>query len=246
MAGVRGILSADSTELISLKIAEASTLFTDWLLAIVTMWLAWELLGQALRLRDRAVGLWVGAFGAVGGSVLLAGIVQTFSTSMDPSTVALARTGTLVLASAASLLFLLSTLRAFTSGRVLAIGAGLAVAKFTLFAVYVAVNDDARMVIYDSALTMLVVIVLSTWGAWAQRLPSATWILAGVLVSMLAALFQQGRVSIHPRFTYNDLYYVVQTAAMYLLYRGGLLLRQRTNSVPDFEATQPLPFAREE
>ena len=165
---------------------------------------------------------------------------------MDPSAAALTRTATLVLADAARLLFLLSTLRAFTSGRALAIGAGLAVAKFALFVVYVAVNDDVRMVIYDGALTMLVVIVLSTWGAWAQRMPSATWILAGVLVSMLGALFQQGRVSIHPHFNHNDLYHVIQTGAMYLLYRGGLLLRERSPTAPDFDATQPLPIVREE
>jgi hypothetical protein len=152
----------------------------------------------------------------------------------------------LVLVNAAGLLFLLSTLRAFTSGRALAIGAGLAVAKFALFAVWVAVNDDVRTVIYDGALTMFVVIVLSTWGAWARRMPSATWILAGVLVSMLAALFEQGRVSIHPQFDHNDLYHVIQTAAMYLLYRGGLLLREREPAAPDFEATQPPPIAREE
>ena len=63
---------------------------------------------------------------------------------------------------------------------------------------------------------------------------------------MLAALFEQGRVSIHPQFDHNDLYHVIQTAAMYLLYRGGLLLREREPAAPDFEATQPLPIAREE
>jgi Family of unknown function (DUF6962) len=228
------------------KVAESSTLLTNWLLAGVTAWLAWELFRQALRLKDRAMGLWVGAFCAVAGSSALGGISQAFSASMEPSVAALTRTGTLVLVNAAGLLFLLSTLRAFTSGRALAIGAGLAVAKFALFTVCVAVNVDVRMVVYDGALTMLVVIVLSTWGAWAQRKPSATWILAGVLVSMLAALFEQGRVSIHPQFDHNDLYHVIQTAAMYLLYRGGLLLREREPAAPDFEATQPLPIAREE
>lgn len=229
-----------------MKLAESSTLFANWLLAAVTAWLAWELFRQALRLKDRAMGLWVGAFCAVAGSSALGGISQAFSASMDPSVAALTRTGTLVLVNAAGLLFLLATLRAFTSGRALAIGAGLAVAKFALFTVCVAVNDDVRMVVYDGALTMLVVIVLSTWGAWAQRKPSATWILAGVLVSMLAALFEQGRVSIHPQFDHNDLYHVIQTAAMYLLYRGGMLLREREPAAPDFEATQPLPIAREE
>ena len=228
-----------------MKIAESGILLTDWLLAAVTAWLAWELFREALRLKDRAIGLWVGAFCAVAGSSTLGGISQSFSASMEPGAAILVRTGTLVLADAAILLFLLSTLRAFTSGRALAIGAGLAVAKFALFVVCAAVKDDVRMVIYDGALTMLVVITLGTWGAWAQRMPSATWILAGVLVSMLGALFQQGRVSIHPQLSYDDLYHVVQTAAMYLLYRGGLLLRER-GPAPDFEATQPLPIAKEE
>ena len=229
-----------------MKFAESGTLLSNWLLAAVTAWLAWKLFRHALRLKDRAIGLWVGAFCAVAGCSALAGISQVFSASMDPSMAALTRTGAPVLANAANLLFLLSTLRAFTSGRVLAVGAGVAVAKFALFSVCVAVNDDVRMVVYDGALTMIVVIVLSTWGAWAQRLPSATWILAGVLVSMLGALFQQGRVSIHPHFGHDDLYRVIQTGAMYLLYRGGLLLRERERTAPDFEATQPLPVVKEE
>jgi hypothetical protein len=223
---------------VHVKIAESSVGITNWLLATVTLWLAWELLRRALRLKDRALGLWVGAFCAVAGSAALSGASQGFSASME--------TGTLVLASVASLLFLLSTLRVYTYGRVLAVSAGLAVAKFALFAVWVAVNDDLRMVVYDAALTMLVIIVLTTWGAWARRNASATWILAGVLVSMLAALFEQGRVSIHPQFSHDDLYHVVQMGAMYLLYRGGLLLREREPAAPDFEATQPLPFVGEE
>jgi hypothetical protein len=229
-----------------LKFAESGTLLSDWLLAAVTAWLAWELFRQALRLKDRAIGLWVGAFCAVAGCSALAGISQAFSASMEPSTAALIRTSTLMLADAASLLFLLSILRAFTTGRALCIGAGLAVAKFALFAACVAFKDDVRIVIYDGALTMFVIIVLSTWGAWARRMPSATWILAGVLVSMLGALFQQGRVFIHPHFGHDDLYRVIQTGAMYLLYRGGLLLREREPTAPDFEATQPLPIVKEE
>jgi hypothetical protein len=229
-----------------LKIIESGALLSDWLLAAVTAWLAWELFRQALRLKDRAIGLWVGAFCAVAGSAGLGGIAHSFAAPMEPSVAALTRTSTLVLADAASLLFLLATLRAFTYGRALGIGAGLAVAKFALFVACVAMKDDVRIVIYDGALTMFVIIVLCTWAAWARRVPAATWILAGVLVSMLGALFYQGRVSIHPHFGHDDLYHVIQTGAMYLLYRGGLLLREREATAPDFEATQALPVAREE
>jgi hypothetical protein len=228
------------------RIAEPSTLVTDWLLALFTAWLAWELFRQAYRLKDRAIGLWLGAFCAVAASAALGGAWHGFSLQIDQTLATLLWSGTVILASAASLLFLLSTLHVYTSGRLLGVLAGVAVSKFALIALWLAVNDDFRMVAYDSVLTMLVIVVLNTWGAWARHMPSAPWVLAGMLVSMLAALVQQGRVSIHPHFNHNDLYHVIQMGAMYLLCRGGLLLREREPTAPDFAATQPLPIAGEE
>jgi hypothetical protein len=152
----------------------------------------------------------------------------------------------MLLASAGSLLFLMAALHVYTSGRLLDILSGIAVTKFVLFALLVAINDNFRIVVYDSALAMLALVVLGTWGAWVRQVPSAPWMLAGVLVSMLAALSQQGRVSIHPHFNHNDLYHVIQMGAMYFLFRGGLLVRELEPSARDVEATQPLPMVREE
>jgi hypothetical protein len=169
-----------------------------------------------------------------------------FAPQMDARLAALLWTFTMTLASAGSLLFLLSILHVYASGRLLRIAGGVAVAKFVLCAVWVAVHDDFGVVVYDSALTMLVLVALSTWGAWARHIASAPWVLSGVLVSMLAALVQQGRVSIHAHFNHNDLYHVIQMGAMYLLFRGGLLLREQERPAPGFEATQPLPVIGEE
>jgi hypothetical protein len=229
-----------------LKIADPNTVLTDWFLAAFTAWLAWRLFRQAVRLKDRAIRLWVGAFCAVAGSAALGGAWHGFSATFDPSLAALLRTSAMVLASTASLLFLLSTLRVYISGRALDVFASVAVAKFGLFAICVALTDDFRMVVYDGALTMLVIVGLSTWGAWARRLPSAAWVLAGVLVSMLGALFQQGRVSIHRQINYNELWHIFQMGAMYLLFRGGLLLREQEPAASNFEATDPLRIAGKE
>jgi hypothetical protein len=229
-----------------LKIAEPGTVITDWLLAAFTAWLAWTLFRQVYRLHDRAVNLWLGAFCAVAASALLGGTGHGFSAEIDPSLVAVLWAATMLLASAGSLLFLLATLHVYTSGRLLEILSGAAVLKFVLFALLVAVNDNFRIVVYDSALAMLALVVLGTWGAWVRQVPSAPWVLAGVLVSMLAALFQQGRVSIHAHFNHNDLYHVIQMGAMYLLFRGGLLMREQEPSAPDLEATQPLNMAGKE
>jgi len=229
-----------------MKIADPNTVLTDWFLAALTAWLAWRLFRQTLGLNDRAVRLWVGAFCAVAGSAVVGGVWHGFSAAIDPSLAPLLWTCAMILASVASLLFVLSTLRVYISGRVLDILAALAVAKFALFAICGVIGDDFRMAVYDGALTMLVIVGLSAWGAWARGLPSAPWVLAGVLTAMLGAFFQEGRISIHRQLNYSDLWHILQMGAMYLLFRGGLLLREREPAAPDFDATQPLPIAGEE
>ena len=229
----------------SLKILDPSTVLSDWLLTAFTAWLAWRLLRQAMRVDDRAIRLWFWAFCAVALAAGLSGAWHAFAGNVDATLAPLLWTFSLVLASAAGLLFLLSTLRVYVRGRALGMLAGLAVAKFALFAIYVALKDDFRMLVYDSALTLLIVLGFSAWGAWARRVPGAAWVVAGVLVCVLGAFFQGGRVSIHRQLSYNELWHLLQMGAMYLLFRGGLLLREQ-GTAPDFENTQPLPFAGKE
>ena len=60
----------------------------------------------------------------------------------------------------------------------------------------------------------------------------AIWvpILAGVAVSLIAAGIQAGRLALHPHFNHNDLYHVVQIAAMLLYYAGAKRMRDATGS----------------
>ena len=229
-----------------MSIVDPSTLASDWLLAGVTVWFAWNLALEVRRVQDRAMLLWLGAFLGVAMSALLGGIGHGFGPDMSPEMASLLATNTLVFAGGASLLFLLSILHLFTAGRVRGVLAAVAVAKFALFAFWVALNDDAKLVIYDGTLTMLVIVVLCAWGAWSQDLVSASWILIGVVLSLLAALILQGRVSFHPHFNNTDLHRVIQAAAMYFLYRGGLLMRTLEPAGRDLDETQPLPLARDE
>jgi hypothetical protein len=59
------------------------------------------------------------------------------------------------------------------------------------------------------------------------RVDAAGWIVAGVLVSLVAGLLQARRVGWHRHFNHNDLFHVIQMIAVYLLYRGGTLLVDR-------------------
>jgi hypothetical protein len=222
------------------------SIVTDLALGMFSFWLAYQLLPTLRRVHEHAISCWFVAFCAVGGSALLGGFWHGFAPTMDPRAATLTWTASMALAIAASFMFLIATLHVFTSGRLLNLLSGCAVMKFALFVVWATVNDDLRLVIYDSGLTMLAMLLLASWGAWLQRAPSAPWILAGVVTAMLAALFQQGRVSMHRYFNQNDLYHVIQMGALYCLYRAGALLHDKEPVVPNFEATQPLPVIGEE
>ncbi|MEO8631560.1 MAG: hypothetical protein ABI612_26220 [Betaproteobacteria bacterium] len=231
-----------------MKVIVFGTLVTDLLLASFTLWLGWGLYQEARRLKDRAIALWLGAFCASGVSVVLNGLWHAFSEQQQEAdwVSSLLWSSATVLAVTSSLLFLLAIVRVYTGGRVRAIIGGVAVAKFALLGLWIALNNRFGLIIYDTVLTMLIILVLSTWGAWIRATPFAPWVLAGVMISMLATLFQQGRVAMHPRFDHNDLYHVTQMLAIYYLYRGGMLLRDSEPEVPEFETTQQLPVVGEE
>ena len=53
------------------------------------------------------------------------------------------------------------------------------------------------------------------------------WLIAGVLVSLVAGIVQARRLALHRQFNHNDLYHVIQMVALYAFYRGGALLVDR-------------------
>ena len=80
-------------------------------------------------------------------------------------------------------------------------------------------KDWFRVAVYDY-LPVLVAILVACFVRW--RDPAARFIAAGIAVSFIALAFQVSRVPYH-----NDIYHVVQMAAMVLLYQGGTRLPTR-------------------
>jgi hypothetical protein len=67
------------------------------------------------------------------------------------------------------------------------------------------------------------------------------WILAGVAVCVVAALVQASGFALHRHFNHNDLYHLIQIAAMALLYRGARRLRDATAPTPAPPAAERQP-----
>ena len=101
----------------------------------------------------------------------------------------------------------------------------LTVLQFIVYALWMVQHDAFKYVIYDYGPTMLAVIILQLVAFFREGAASAFWLISGILVSFAAAGIQLSGFTLHEHFNHNDLYHVIQMAAMVLIYRGAVLLQ---------------------
>jgi hypothetical protein len=85
--------------------------------------------------------------------------------------------------------------------------------KLLVYSGWMLFHDDFIWVIADTGSALAIVGALHLW-------KRNGWMLAGVGVSLAAALAQASGVALHRHFNHNDLYHVIQIAAMLLFYKG--------------------------
>ena len=190
--------------------SEPVTALTDYALAVLTAWLAMRLFTS----REIAVRLWAAAFVALAVGAFLGGTWHGFLQSdlLWKTTVLSVGVATFCMVAGSAF----ATLR----GNAVQI---LAAIKLVAFSAWMLFHDEFIYVVIDSGAAFAVVAALHLW-----RFNG--WILAGVAVSILAAVVQASGIALHRHFNHNDLYHVVQMAAMVLLYRGARLLADRRSS----------------
>jgi hypothetical protein len=96
----------------------------------------------------------------------------------------------------------------------------LAAVKLVLYLGWTLEHDEFIGVVIDGGSALLVVALLHA----IRRDPAWRWIVGGVAVSVVGAGVQAAHLAPHPQFNHNDLYHVIQMAAMWLFYRGAKLL----------------------
>jgi hypothetical protein len=92
----------------------------------------------------------------------------------------------------------------------------LSLVKFAVYAGWIAFHDDFLAVVIDSGSALLLVATLHA----IRGGPPWRWMISAVAVSVVAAGVQAMKLAPHPHFNHNDLYHVIQIAAMWLFYRG--------------------------
>lgn len=187
-----------------MTISEPTTLATDYLLAGVTAWLAWKLFRSAQLSRF----WWAIAFAALALGAFLGGTWHGFLQSGLLWKAALLSIGV------ASGAMLAGSAFATLSGAPRRLALGFAAAKLALYSAWILGRDEFIFVVIDSGVAFAVVAALHLWRF-------NPWIVAGIGLSVAAALVQASGLAPHPRFNHNDLYHVIQIGAMFLLYRGA-------------------------
>ena len=90
-----------------------------------------------------------------------------------------------------------------------------AITIFVAYAAWMTVHDDVLWVIVDYGVTLLLLAIVVTV-RWS---PMSRWVLLSVVVSVIGAVVQQAPIAYH-----NDIYHVIQLAALWMLYRAGTLM----------------------
>lgn len=189
-----------------MTISEPMTLITDYVLGGVTAWLAALLFKNSQSQMSRKS--WASAFAALAVAAFLGGTWHGFVQSN------LLWKATVLAAGVASFAMLAGSAIAAVSGIARGLMLAFAAAKFCVYFIWMLQRDEFIFVVIDTGIAFAVVAALHLW-KWNG------FLLGGVAISVAAALVQASGFALHQNFNHNDLYHVIQIAAMALLYRGA-------------------------
>ncbi len=187
---------------------EPMTVLTDYALGGVAAWFSVLLFRNPQASRR----LWALAFAALAAAAFLGGTWHGFLQSD------LLWKGTTLSAGVASFGMVAGSSYAVFSPPLRAFVLTAALAKLVVYSAWMLGHDAFIYVVIDTAIAFMVVAALHLW-KWNGP------ILAGVAVSIAGAVVQASGLRLHEHFNHNDLYHVIQIAALVLLYRGAKRLQ---------------------
>ncbi len=210
-----------------MQITEPMTILTDYILAVFTITLAVFLYRAGRQQRQVSIKLWAAAFVATAIAAIVGGTAHGFALYLGHLSKAIIWKATVISIGIASFFMLAGTIIASVKKPVSRFFLAAALIKFLIYAVWMVFHDEFRFVIYDYAPAMFGVIFLQLYVFVKGQGKSAGWIIAGIFVSFAAAGIQLSGFTIHQHFNHNDLYHVIQIGAIYLLYKGACLLKDK-------------------
>ena len=208
-----------------MKLSEPTTAITDYMLAVELLLLGSLLAGSSTQ---ASVRLWAASFFVMGVAATAGGIFHAGRFSFGASLLQhLWNSVRIGIALSFGLLLVAGAMS--TSGvRQSILFAASVLAALVIRRGSSSPSDQARrMTIKGVAILLVLAPALVTIQLLHNGVTAGIWILIGGLIAGGAIAMRRARITIHHKFNHNDLFHVVMMAAYYVLYRGGLLLRDR-------------------
>jgi hypothetical protein len=201
------------------------TMMTDYVMGALAFVLAMRIVGDAAAGRQLSGRLWAAALVMTAVAAFLGGTYHGFIQWLPGASGRALWKATLLATGIGSACLLAAAVTAATAGALQRALLAVVAVKLLVYVWTIATKDQFALVIADYG-TALLAVALAAWFIRPSGLtPAAWWITAGVAVAVLAGAIQRARLAPHVHFNHNDLFHVVQMGSLYLLYRGGLLLR---------------------
>jgi hypothetical protein len=208
-----------------MRITEPMTMLTDYALGAWSLVLAWRLFAAASASGQLTLRLWAIGFAMTALAAVAGGTYHGFIAQIPAGAGRVLWKITLVSSGFASAALFAAAVLAATSGTLQWALLALVVLKLLIYLEVVLTRNNFLLVVIDYG-SALIAVLLAAWFLKPTGItPAAGWLAAGVGVSVAAGAIQAFRLAPHPKFNHNDLFHVIQMAALYCLYRGGLLLR---------------------
>lgn len=219
------------------------TVVTDLMLGMCNAHWGIELLRQGKAQRQTSQYLWGLGFIAAAFAAVLGGISHAVGDQSPPTRRKLWK-GTTFATGFTSASMLASAAFATTSQPRKSWWIAATVAKLLAYCAWMKSHDRFLYVIVDYGTAMAGIVGLHAPLGARKSGASSRYILGGVVVSLLAALVQQRKLSLHRHFNHNDVYHLIQIGACYLFFRGGKLLQDRREQADSEEETASIAGSR--
>jgi len=208
-----------------MRITEPMTMITDYAMGALALVLALRLFGDAGAGRQLSGRLWAAALLMTAVAAIVGGTYHGFIQWMPGATGRVAWKITLLATGMGSACLLAAAVVAATTGTLQRVLIAVVCVKLAVYAWNISTSDRFTLVIADYGAALIAVLLAAWFVAPSGLTPAVWWITGAVAVSAVAGVIQYAHLAPHAHFNHNDLFHVVQMAAIYLLYRGGLLLR---------------------
>jgi uncharacterized protein DUF6962 len=211
-------------------VSEPTTLVTDCLLGTLAEVSGVVLLNRNRALAQSCITLWALGLIAAGLGSYAGGTYHGFHQAVTSHVASGLWKVTTLSMGAASFLLLAAGLNSAFQGRARQWLIAATAVKLVVYADWMLRHDDFKYVIYDYGSTLVILFVLVVMRYTSGLSSHRAYIASGILVSMAAAAVQQTGIRLHEHFNHNDLMHIVQMGGVWLLFKGGLLLRDHEDT----------------